>query len=271
MEIFMELEFILALRESVEACLVLAILLAYLDKRKDAASVRALFLGAGIGLVGGLGVAFALSAFLHSTELPGGGIFEGVFLLVAAGLVATLIYFSLGNHNSSAAIESRAHAAFSGKGAIGMGALAFASVFRESSELAFFLSASSMTSGPVSMLGVALGIVSGAVLVFLLYRLFSASKTLLFLKITSIFIVLFGAGLASGGITSLADAGAFNPGPVFWDLGKIVPLDSALGSLLHSIFGYEPAPSLAAVIMYFGYAFLAMHMLGRKSRRKPGT
>ena len=77
---------VIVLREGVEASLVLAIVLAYLQKSGRAALAPWVWGGVGLALVGSVAGAFALQQFQWNAEA-----FEGVLLLVGALCVVTLV------------------------------------------------------------------------------------------------------------------------------------------------------------------------------------
>lgn len=149
--------FIVALREGVEAALVIAIALAYLRKigREDLHRVvyRALAAGVAASLAGG----FLFRKLEWNQEA-----FEGWILLLSAGFVLTMVVWMLRNSRGiKAQMEHRLGeiAGSSGPAVPGIFLFVFLMVFREGVETVLLLSAVSFTSDSIlEAAGVVLGL-----------------------------------------------------------------------------------------------------------------
>jgi high-affinity iron transporter len=156
--------FIIALREGVEAALVIAIALAYLRKigRDDLHRFvyRGLFAGVAASVAGGL-----LFRKLEWNQ----DVFEGWVLLLSAGLVLTVVVWMARNSRGiKAQMEHRLGeiAAGSGRAAAGVFLFVFLMVFREGIETVLLLSAVSFTTDSILeasglVLGLALAVAFG--------------------------------------------------------------------------------------------------------------
>src|SRR5277367_1178377 len=130
----------IALREGVEAALVVGIVLVYLNRTGRAALVRWVWAGVALAVVSSLAVAIALERWKVSEDG-----FEGLMLLVAAAFVVTMIIWM--NHvarHLKKEIEAKveAYAAKAGDAAgWGIFLFVFLMVVREGAELALILRA----------------------------------------------------------------------------------------------------------------------------------
>jgi high-affinity iron transporter len=131
---------IIFLREGVEASMIVAILLAYLNRTGQRAHFRDVFIGvaAALALAGGGGVA----AYETIRSYDGSRvqtIFETATFLVAA-TVLTYMTFWMRNHARSLSKElrARAEAALDGRARWGLALLAFQAVGREGLETVVF-------------------------------------------------------------------------------------------------------------------------------------
>jgi high-affinity iron transporter len=80
-----------------------------------------------------------------------------------------------------------------------------------------------------------------------------------FFKWTSLFILLVAAGLAAGAIRAFHEAGLWNHfQDVAFDLSNTLSTHTLFGTLLEGIFGYQEAPSVSEVAMYFIYLIPAL-------------
>jgi len=150
--------------------------------------------------------------------------------------------------------------------------LAFVVVVREGIETTLFLTAAAFSASPAETLaGAGLGL---AVAVALGYAIFVVGTHLdvrMFFRVTNVLLILFAAGLVAHGIHELQETGIV---PVLvehmWDINPILDEQSALGSILKSLLGYNGNPSLLEVASCVAYylvigAALVLH------RRAPGS
>jgi high-affinity iron transporter len=209
-----------------------------------------------VSLVSGLG----LTTFGLSLEGVAEQIFEGIAMLLAAGVLTWMIFWM---HRQARYIkgelESGVHkAAFEG-GKRGLFALAFLAVVREGIELALFLTAATFASDAQStILGALLGL---GFAILLGWGLFASTIRLnlrRFFQVTGFLLILFAAGLVAHGIHEFNEA-AVIPAVIehVWDVNPLLDENAPLGSMLKALFGYKGNPSLTEVLAYFAY-FIAI-------------
>jgi high-affinity iron transporter len=198
--------FLIALREGVEAALVVGIVLVYLNRTGRANLVRWVWGGVAAAVASSLGIAIALERWKVSEDG-----FEGVLLLVAAVFVVTMIvWMNRVARHLKAEIEKqveRQAAKTASSAGIGLATFVFLMVVREGAELALILRAVELsTEGLAVWIGTILGIgVAVAVGLFFfkgtlkisLGRFFSATSTIL---------IIVAVQLALTGVHELSEA-----------------------------------------------------------------
>jgi len=254
--------FLLALREGVEAALIIGIVLGALRKTNRTDLNRVVWLGAGSAAIVSLLAAGLLIGIGVSLEGRTEQIYEGVAMLVAAGLLTWMIFW-MRHQSARLKIELESgvkQAAIGGEKAIF--SLAFLAVMREGVELAFFLTATALAAGTLpSLLGALLGLAAAILLGWLLYASSLRLDLGRFFNLTSALLILFAAGLVAHGVHELNEAALIPPLiEHVWDINDILPETSVFGELLKALFGYNGNPSLSEAIAYAGY-FLALWLV----------
>jgi high-affinity iron transporter len=265
---------VIFLREGIEASMIVAILLAYLDRigqRKHFVDVLS-GVGAALLLAGGGGVAvyFTIRSWSGTRAQT---IFETATYLLAA-VVLTYMTFWMRNHSRtiSAELRSKTDAAMSSGARRGLFLLAFQAVGREGLEtVVFTLAIIFSTSTKGAVLGGAIGLVLALGCAFAIYRLGKRINIAVFFKVFGALLMVFAAGLLVDAVENLQSLGWL---PIFtrplWDSGRLLSEDSSFGDIIHSFFGYVSKPTpleIAVWVLYVAVAVTAF--LGFWHRRRP--
>jgi high-affinity iron transporter len=247
---------VLSLREGLEAALIIGIVLGILRKldRRDLSFL--VWAGAISALIISFMVAFVLN--LIGTEFEGAGeqVFEGITLLLAAGILTWMIFwmrtYSISMREE---LELGVRQATSKRRQWALFLLAFLAVLREGIELVLFILAVRLTSSPVqTVLGASLGIGGAILLGWILFATTRRVSLTHFFQYTNSLLIVFAAGLVGIGIHEFNEAG-WVPAIIehIWDVSFIIPEESTFGQLLRALVGYSSSPSLSQVIAYVGY------------------
>ena len=91
-----------------------------------------------------------------------------------------------------------------------------------------------------------------------------------FFRWTGVFIIFVAAGLLAGALRAFHEAGLWNglQGTAF-DISAFVPQDGLIGTLLSGVFGYQDAPTVGEVIVYFAYLIPALTLFFSPPRPAP--
>jgi high-affinity iron transporter len=263
--------FLLALREGLEAALIVGIVLSALRKMQRSDSASAIWIGVAAAVVVSGAAAVALTMLGYELKDPAEAIFEGLTMLLAAGILTWMIFWmSHQSRTMKADLESGVEKAVGG-GRRALFALAFIAVLREGVELALFLTAATFSSNAhQTFIGGILGLGAAVLLGWLLFAASVRINLRQFFTVTGILLIFFAAGLVGRGVGELVEMGWL---PAFiahvWDLGNVVSDISTLGQTLGALFGYSASPSLMQVLAYLGYfvaVLLGLRTAGHRSR-----
>lgn len=266
---------IISLREGIEAALIIAIMLSYLRRTNQTSLRKYVFYGTIAAIISSLGVAVVVGLLWGIFEGPMLNIFEGSVVLIAALLLTTMIVW-MWNAGAKVTqeIEESMEMSVVQQSGIGLALLSFSLVMREGVELSLFSMALVIQEGLVSYVGIALGLSIAIILGVGIYKgSLRVSMRSLF-KWTSIFLILFAAGMIAYGIHELQEAGLLLIGPIeIWNINPpqlpdgSYPLfheKGAIGSLAKALFGYNGNPSALEVAAYVGYLAVALLFYWRK-------
>ncbi len=268
--------FLVTVREGVEMALVITILLGYLRSTGQRRHFREVWLGAGVAAAICLAIGTALE--IASRELDQQIVegFEGFTMLFAVVLLTAMAFWMKRQARGiSAELRAQVDQALGAGSVAALVLLAASSVGREGLETTLFLFAGSTTAG--ADLSFALGGVLGfAVAAFIGAGIYQGSSRIPlkpFFTISGVVVIVLAAGLASNGIAHLHESGLFsNIGVRPWDTDTLIASTSTLGQFLNTLLGYDSAPALAQIVLYWTYllgvaaAFLLLPVAPRPRR-----
>lgn len=252
--------FIIALREGIEAALIVSILLAYLTQlgRRD----RAHLVWWGTGLAIAVSAATGTAIFVLGAEFEGTAeqLFEGLVTLTAVGVLTWMIFWM---RRQGARIRSELHEKVDtalAVGGIALATIAFTAVLREGVETALFLYAAARGTAVASagvaaqLLGAGLGLGLAVVLGALLYRGGIRMNLRSFFRVTGAMLIVIAAGLFAYGVGELQEAGWL---PILaataFDVSGRLPDDAGIGAVLRGLVGYNADPTVLEVLAWAGY------------------
>jgi len=269
--------FLLALREGIEAALIISLVLGMLKKMNR--SDRAWLVWLGVGLAAATSVAVAIGLNLIGAEFDGPGeqAFEAFTMLFAAAVLTWMIFWmQKQGRRTQLGLEADVRQALSGGQKAALFSVAYLAVLREGVELALFLTAVNFSTALVAgeapimgWLGGVLGLIAAMIIGWLMYE--SAIKMNLrrFFQFTSIILVFFAAGLVGHAVHELNELGWIPPViEHVYDLAPLLPESSTVGEFMKALFGYTASPSLTEMLAYVGYFVVVLGLL-RYLDRKP--
>ena len=269
---------IISLREGIEAVLIIAIMLSYLKKTNQTDLRKYVISGTIAAIIASFGVAVVVGFLLGIFEGPMLSIFEGSVVLIAALLLTTMIVWmwNAGARVTQEIEESMEMSVIQQSG-IGLALLSFSLVMREGVELSLFSIALVIQEGIQSYIGIVLGLTIAAVLGLGIYQGSLKISLKALFKWTSIFLILFAAGMIAYGIHELQEAGLLLIGPIqVWNINPPLLPDGSypllhenglIGGMLKALFGYNGNPSALEVIAYVAYLIIAVSYLWMKQKR----
>lgn len=248
--------FLLALREGLEAALIIGIVLGALRKLQRNDLVPTVWAGVGSAIIISLAAGIGLYAIGVELEGQAENIFEGLTMLLAAGVLTWMIFWmNRQSHSIKTDLEQGVNRTVSLSDKRGLFWLAFLAVVREGIELALFLTAATFASSAESTLvGALLGLGTAVLLGWTLFATTVRLDLRRFFQVTGILLILFSAGLVAHGVHELVEAGLL-PALIdpIWDINTLIPETSFVGMILKTLFGYNANPALMEMLAYFGY------------------
>ncbi|GED87355.1 iron uptake transporter permease EfeU [Streptomyces sp. 6-11-2] len=249
--------YLIGLREGLEASLVVCILIAYLVKTGRRDALKPVWAGIGIAVAIAMGFGCVLEfgsqeLTFEAKEALGGGL-----SVLAVALVTWMVFWM---RRTARHLKSELHGKLDQALAMGTGALvatAFLAVGREGLETALFVWASVHAASdgtPRPLIGVALGLATAVLLGWLFYRGALRINLAKFFTWTGAMLVVVAAGVLAYGVHDLQEA-AWVPGlgNLAFDISGTIPPDSWYGTLLKGVFNFQPDPTVIQVTVWLLY------------------
>ncbi|MFJ2865525.1 iron uptake transporter permease EfeU [Kitasatospora sp. NPDC087314] len=263
--------YLIGLREGLEASLVVCILIAYLVKTGRTDKLPPVWIGVASAVV--LSMVFGAVLQFGSSQLT----FEaqealgGSLSIISVGLVTWMVFWM---RRTARHLKTELHGKLDAAIAMGTTALvvtAFLAVGREGLETALFIwsAVQATNDGYNPLIGAALGLLTSVVLGWLFYRGALKINLAKFFTWTGAMLVVVAAGVLAYGVHDLQEAG-WLPGlhSVAFDISSTIPKDSWYGTLLKGVFNFQPDPTVLQLVVWLLYLLptLAVFfgLLGRK-------
>lgn len=267
--------FLIGLREGLEAALIVGILIGYLRRIENTRAIRLMWIGIALAIVASVLFGAALTFGPSTLTFEAQEALGGSLSIVAVGFVTWMVFWMAATaRNLKGSLEGDLQRALEGSawGLILVGAL---SVGREGLETTLFLWAAtrSATSG-ASAAGTAvaaalLGIGVAILLAWLITRGLIRINLGKFFTITGGFLIIIAAGVLAYGIHDLQEAGIL-PGlhALAFDVSHIIPPTSWYGTLLKGIFNFSPATTWLEALAWCAYVGIVMPVFISRVRPK---
>jgi len=248
-------QFILTLREGLEAALIIAIVAAYLKKIGKNDLSKYLWLGSGLAVLASVVLSVIFWTLYGFAESFAGLWFEAFAMFTATAVLTYMIFWMAKNARKiRGELQERVDVAVSSGQLLGISAVAFTSVLREGVETILFLSAAAVISFTETAIGATLGLLVTVVVAVFLMRGTVKLDWRKFFLYTSVLLLLFASGITMHGALALQELGVLPPIiEHVYNVSAVLPEDSALGSVLHVFVGYHDAPSLLILLVQVAY------------------
>jgi high-affinity iron transporter len=266
--------FVTGLREGVEAALIVAILLAYLNRSGNGAQASKIWLGTGIAALLSVAAGVVIFQTAGSLEPPYEQYFEATALLIAAAVVTWMLFWML---RQSKALRGELHArierTLTEGTAFGLALLAFSAVIREGLETSIFLvgqATSVRAEAPSIVFGALLGLAAAVGIGWIFYTGSRRIDLRSFFRWTGIGLIFIAAGLLSQAVHELVEVGAIPFGSATaYDLSSVLPDASGIGQFLRAILGYSAAPETTTLGVHIAYLVVVVGLYLRPTRPVP--
>lgn len=248
--------YLIGLREGLEAALVISILIAYVVAIGRRDLLPRLWMGVGLAVTLSLTVGAILTFGAYGLSFEAQEIIGGLLSILATTLVTWMIFWMARSASHLASdLRASVDTQLDGSG-WGLVVVAFIAVAREGIETALFIWAAVTASGStaVPLWGAALGIATAIALGYLIYRGIISINLSVFFSVTGVFLIVVAAGVLAYGVHDLQEAGVL-PGlyNLAFDVSAIIPPDSWYGTVLKGVFNFSPATTWLELVTWIAY------------------
>lgn len=274
--------FLIGLREGLEACLVVSILIAYLVKTGRRDRLAPIWLGVAAAVT--LSVTFGAFLQLTSTSLlrtsASREVFGGCLSIIAVAFVTWMVFWMRRTARSMRAELDGKLASAVGVGALAVGLTGFLAVGREGLETATFFWTAAQQAGnsATPLVGFSLGLTVAVVLAWLLYRRAVSINLARFFTWTGVGLVVVAAGVLGYGVHDLQEGGVLPSvgSTLAWSAPWLADSGhwyGALGTLVKSVFNIGAEMTWPQVGAYLAYLVpvLALFLGGSRGRVRAAT
>ena len=245
---------VIVFREVLEAAIVIGIIAA----ATRSIPARGRWLAA--GLLAGLAGSALVAVFADAIGAMASGLGQELFNAGVLGIAVLMLAWHniwMSSHGAALAAEARTVGGDIRDGRLSLSILLVVvglAVLREGSETVLFLTGIAASEGSGSgpmLLGGLVGILSGAAVGYGLYAGLLRVPMRWFFGATGLLVLLLAAGMASQAALFLIQAALLpSLAAPLWDTSALLPVNSVLGMLLHSLVGYDPRPAGMQIVFY---------------------
>ncbi|MFQ6123846.1 MAG: FTR1 family protein [Candidatus Heimdallarchaeota archaeon] len=268
--------FVIALREGIEAALIIGIILAYLKKIQQTRHNKHVYLGLGLAIIASIVVALGFELLAGGFTGTNEEVFEGLASLTAVVVLTYMIFWMDRNSRRlKGELQEKIDLAITQRQLYGLVSLAFFAVFREGLETVLFLAGVRFAaeSTQETIIGGAGGLLVAAILGYIVIQGSIELNLRKFFRITGVVLLIFAAGLFAFGVHELIEAGWLPPGlggERVYDISHLLSDKSTVGSFLRALVGYNDNPFFWEAIAYvFFWIAIGMVLIWLNRRAPP--
>lgn len=265
--------YLIGLREGLEAALVVSILLVYVKRTNRESLVKWVTYGVVAAVVASVFVAYILESISEELEDSFEPIFAGTVSLLAVVFVTWMIFWMKKSARTiSTDLRNRLDDAALSGGQVAVALMAFVAVIREGAETAVFFWAATQATGSAStsVVGLLLGLGTAIGLGWAIYESGASVNLPKFFRVTGVLLVFVAAGVLSYGIHEFQEVGIL-PGEdnVLINLSSILTDGSVLSTLVAGIFNIKATTTSVQAMAYVAYVAIVLYAFLKPVDAKP--
>lgn len=261
--------YLIGLREGLEAALVVSILIAYLVRTDRRTALPWVWTGVGVAVALSIAAGALLEYTSAALSFTAAELFGGIMSIIAVGFVTWMIFWmKAASRGIAGDLRGRMDLAVeAGVGAVVL--MSFIAVAREGLETAvfFFAAARAVGSTAQPLLGFSLGLATAVLLGWALYRRAVTINLATFFRWTGLLLIFVAAGVLSYGIHDLQEAGVL-PGlnTLAFDVSSTIPPSSWYGTLLKGTLNFSPKTTILEAVAWISYVSITLYFFLRPAR-----
>ena len=261
--------FLIGLREGLEAALVVGILVAYLVRTERTHLLRWVWAGVAVAVTVSIAFGAALTYGPKGLSFEAQELIGGSLSIVAVALITWMIFWMARTARTLRAdLHARMDTAATA-GPVSVGVMALLAVGREGLETALFLWAGVRATGNTTdpLVGAVLGLAVAVVLGYLVTKGAVRLDLAKFFTWTAVLLIVVAAGVLSYGIHDLQEAGVL-PGlnSLAFDVSAQIPPSSWYGTLLKGTINFSPATTWLEAFAWLAYMAAVLPLFLRTVR-----
>lgn len=262
--------YLIGLREGLEAALIVTILIAYIVKIDRRDLLGRIWLGIGLAVALALGIGAILTFGTYGLSFEATEAIGGTLSIIATAFVTWMVFWMLRTaRDMKGALHGNIDKHLDGTG-WGLVLVAFLAVGREGIETALFIWAAVQATGETTMpiVGAGLGILTAVALGWLIYAGMLRINLSRFFTWTGAALIVVAGGVLAYGVHDLQEAGIL-PGlhSLAFDVSAVIPPDSWYGTVLKGTLNFSPATTWLEAIVWVAYVVPTLSIFIVKSRR----
>lgn len=271
--------YLIGLREGLEASLVVVILVAYLVRSERRHLLPRVWAGVAVAVAMSVGFGALLTFGPRRLTFEAQEALGGILSIVAVGFVTWMVFW-MARHARALSGELRGRidaAAEAGRASLAL--VAFLAVGREGLETALFLWSATQATGSeggqlVPLLGALLGILTAVAMGWAFYKGVLKINLSRFFTWTGAILIVVAAGVLAYGVHDLQEARIL-PGlnDLAFDVSGAVPPASVLGTILKGTLNFSPATTWLEAVVWVAYVVptMTVFLLRARGPRRTGT
>lgn len=263
--------FLIGLREGLEAALVVGIIVAYLVRTNRRDRLAWVWTGVAIAIALSLSIGALLTFTSRSLSFQQQELFGGSMSIIAVAFVTWMVFWM---RSTSHAMKDELHGKVEhavNMGGFALALAAFLAVGREGLETALFLWPTMQSGGAGAPMGAVSGLLTALVIGYLIYRRSVKLNLAKFFRYTGIGLIVVAAGVLSYGIHDLQEAD-YLPGltSIAFDVRDQIPPTSWYGTLLKGTINFNPETTWLQLVAWLAYLVPVLALFLRPVRfRRP--
>jgi len=278
-------QFLIAFRETLEAALIIAIVLAYLTRTGRKPLIPyiwyGVYLASAVSLILGVSTWLVYGTLSKAIQV----LFEGSASLLAVTILSSMIYWmATKGKELRMEVEKRVEILATLGATLALVSFSFIAVFREGFETVLFLTPFLVTDFLGTVTGASLGMLASLALAYAIFVVGMRIDIRRFFYFTSILLVFLAGGLAGYGIHELIEFSELSGVELGWFAEPAYNLnipgssvfhhEGAIGSIFAVMFGYTVKAEWGRLIFHLAYLSVVLPFvirIYRKQRWKLGS